>query len=150
MPLPHTNVVLLGVGGTTNLLLAAGNAGNVFISRAGLTNLTITNYVGTNIVITNATFDTLGLIWTNLPVFTTNTLQGVAAVSNLFVLSGDWGSIFTSPDGSNWTARATPTTNFLSGVASGPASWIAAGKNRHPPAVGSRRRSPGLRAPGNN
>ena len=129
VPLPHTNVVLLGVGGTTNLLLAAGNAGNVLISHAGLTNLTVTNYVGTNIVITNTTFDTLGLIWTNLPAFTTNTLQGVAAASNLFVLSGDWGSIFTSPDGTNWTARATPTTNFLSGVAPGPANWIAVGKN---------------------
>ena len=129
VPVPHTNVVLLGVGGTTNLLLAAGNAGNVLISRAGLTNLTVTNYVGTNIVITNTIFDTLGLIWTNLPLFTTNTLQGVAAVSNLFVLSGDWGSIFTSPDGSNWTARATPTTNFLSGVAPGPGNWIAVGKN---------------------
>jgi hypothetical protein len=128
VPVPHTNVVLLGVGGTTNLLLAAGNAGNVLISRAGLTNLTVTNYVGTNIVITNTIFDTLGLIWTNLPLFTTNTLQGVSAVSNLFVLSGDWGSIFTSPDGSNWTARATPSTNFLSGVAAGPDNWIAAGK----------------------
>ena len=129
VPLPITNVVLLGVGGTTNLLLAAGNAGNVLISRAGLTSLIVTNYVGTNIVITNTSFDVLGLIWTNLPSFTTNTLQGVAAVSNLFVLSGDRGSIFTSPDGSNWTARATPTTNFLSGVAPGPGNWMAAGKN---------------------
>ena len=129
VPLPHTNVVLLGVGGTTFLLLAAGNAGNVLISRAGLTNLTVTNCFGTNIVITNTSFDVLGLIWTNLPSFTTNTLQGVAAVSNLFVLSGDWGSVFTSADGSSWTARATPTTNFLSGVAPGLGNWIAVGKN---------------------
>lgn len=128
VPVPHTNVVLLGVGGTSNLLLAAGNAGSLLISRAGLTNLTVTNYVGTNIVITNTIFDTLGLIWTNLPPFTTNTLQGVAAANNLFVLSGDWGSIFTSSDGLNWTARATPTTNFLSGVALGPNGWIAVGK----------------------
>jgi hypothetical protein len=126
---PHTNVVLLGVGGTTNLLVTAGNAGNVLISHAGLTNLTVTNYVGTNVVITNTLFDTLGLIWTNLPLFTSNTLQGVAAVSNLYVLSGDWGSIFTSPDGSNWTPRTTPTTNLLSGVAPGPGNWIAVGKN---------------------
>ena len=129
VPVAHTNVVLLGVGGTTNFLLAAGNAGNVLISRAGLTSLTVTNYVGTNIVITNTVFDTLGLIWTNLPLFTTNTLQGVGATSNLFVLSGDWGGIFTSADGSNWAARATPTTNFLSGVAPGPGNWIAVGKN---------------------
>jgi len=129
VPLPRTNTVLLGVGGTTNLLLAVGNAGNVLISRAGLTNLTLTNYVGTNIIITNATFDTLGLIWTNLPPFTTNTLQGVAATSNRFIISGDQGKIFTSPDGTNWTARATPTTNFLSSVAIGPSACVAVGKN---------------------
>jgi hypothetical protein len=125
---PHTNVVLLGVGGTSNLLVATGNAGIVLISQAGLTNLAVTNYVGTNVVITNSVFDTLGLIWTHSPVFTTNTLQGIAALSNLYVLSGDWGSIFTSSDGSNWTARTTPTTNFLSGVAPGPGNWIAVGK----------------------
>ncbi|MCU0783239.1 MAG: hypothetical protein MUF81_04165 [Verrucomicrobia bacterium] len=127
VPVPHTNTVLLGVGGTTNLLLAVGNAGNVLISRAGLTNLTITNYYGTNIVITNSTFETLGLVWTNLPTFTTNTLQGVAAVNNLFVLSGDKGKIFTSPDGTNWSARTTPTTNFLSSVAIGPGTCVAVG-----------------------
>ena len=89
VPWPHTNNVLLGVGGTTNLLLAVGDAGNVLLSRAGLTNLTITNYSGTNLIITNKTFDIPGLIWTNLPRFTTNNLQGVAARSSLFVLTGD-------------------------------------------------------------
>jgi len=127
VPGPTTNTVLLGVGGTTNLLLAAGNAGQVFISTAGLTNLTVTNTVGTNLVITNTTFNTLGLVWTNLPPFTTNNLQGVAATSNLFVLCGARGSIYTSPDGSNWTARTTPTTNFLSGVAAFPDGWVATG-----------------------
>ena len=127
VPVPHTNTVLLGVGGTTNLLLAVGNAGNVLISRAGLTNMTITNYYGTNIVMTNSTFETLGLIWTNLPAFTTNTLQGVVAANNLFVLSGDLGKIFTSPDGTNWTPRSTPTANFLSSVAIGPNACLAVG-----------------------
>ncbi len=127
VPLPHTNTVLLGVGGTSNLLLAAGNAGNLLISRAGLTNLTVTNYVGTNMVVTNSTFDTLGLIWTNLPPFTTNSLQGVASDGSRFVVCGDRGQIFTSVDGSNFTARATSTTNFLSGVVSGPSGWVAVG-----------------------
>jgi len=127
VPVPHTNTVLLGVGGTTNLLLAVGNAGNVLISRAGLTNMTITNYYGTNIVVTNSTFETLGLIWTNLPTFTTNTLQGIAATNGLFVLSGDKGNIFTSADGTNWSARTSPTTNFLSGVAIGPGMCVAVG-----------------------
>ncbi len=129
VPVPRTNTVLLGVGGTTNLLLAVGNAGNVLLSRAGLTNLTITNYVGTNIIVTNVTFDTLGLIWTNLPPFTTNSLQGIAVTNGQFVVCGDLGKIFTSPDGTNWTPRATPTTNFLSSVAIGPNACVAVGKN---------------------
>ncbi|MBN2506218.1 MAG: hypothetical protein JXQ71_05940 [Verrucomicrobia bacterium] len=127
VPGPTTNTVLLGVGGTTNLLLAAGNAGQVFISRAGLTNLTVTNLVGTNLVITNTTFNTLGVVWSPLPPFTSNNLQGVAALSNRFVLSGARGSIYTSPDGSNWTAQTTPTTNFLSSVVALPEGWIATG-----------------------
>ena len=127
VPVPHTNTVLLGVGGTTNLLLAVGNAGNVLVSRAGLTNMMITNYYGTNIVVTNSTFETLGVIWTNLPAFTTNSLQGIAASENLFVLSGDLGKIFTSPDGTNWTPRSTPTANFLSSVAIGPNACVAVG-----------------------
>ncbi len=127
VPVPHTNTVLLGVGGTTNLLLAVGNAGNVLVSRAGLMNLTITNYVGTNIIVTNTVFDTFGTVWTNLPAFTTNTLQGVAANDNLFAVCGDFGGIFTSSDSSNWTAQVTPTTNFLSSVAAFPGGWVAVG-----------------------
>ncbi len=127
VPVPHTNTVLLGVGGTTNLLLAVGNAGNVLISRAGLTNMTITNYVGTNILVTNSTFETLGLTWTNLPAFTTNNLQGIVASESLFIVSGDLGKIYTSPDGTNWTAQSTPTVNFLSSVAIGPSACVAVG-----------------------
>ncbi len=126
-PVSHTNTVLLGVGGNTNLLLAVGNAGNVLISRAGLTNLMITNVLGTNLIITNTVFDTLGVIWTNLPAFTTNSLQGVAASDDIFVLCGDFGSIFTGSNGSNWVKRAAPTANFLSSVTPFPGGWIAAG-----------------------
>jgi hypothetical protein len=127
VPGPRTNVVLLGVGGTTNLLLAAGNSGNVFYSLAGLTNMSVTNFVGTNVIVTNATFDTLGLIWEALPPFTTNTLQGVAATESLYVLCGEHGSVFTSPNGMHWTERHTPTTNLLSGTAAFPSGWIACG-----------------------
>jgi hypothetical protein len=127
VPGPRTNVVLLGVGGSTNLLLAAGNAGTVFYSLPGLTNMSVTKYVGTNIVVTNSTFNTLGLIWEALPAFTTNTLQGVAATESLYVVCGERGSVFTSPNGLNWTPRATPTTNLLSGIAAFPSGWIAAG-----------------------
>lgn len=127
VPVPHTNTVLLGVGGTTNFLLAVGNAGTVLLSRAGLTNLAITNYVGTNIVVTNSTFETLGLIWTNLPAFTTNTLQGVAATEHLCLVAGESGKIFTSPDTTTWTARLTPTANFLTSVAIGTNACVAVG-----------------------
>jgi len=127
VPVPHTNTVLLGVGGNTNLLLAVGNAGNVLISRAGLTNLAITNYVGTNIVISNSTFETLGLLWTSLPAFTTNTLQGVAVTEDLCIVTGESGRIFTSPDTTNWIAHPTTTTSFLSSVAIGPNACVSVG-----------------------
>jgi hypothetical protein len=127
VPVPHTNTVLLGVGGNTNLLLAVGNLGNLLISRAGLTNMAITNYVGTNILVTNSTFETLGVIWTNVPAFTTTTLQGVAATENLFIVTGEAGKIFTSSDATNWTPRAAPTANFLTSVAIGPNVCVAVG-----------------------
>jgi len=127
VPGPTTNTVLLGVGGTTNLVLAVGNGGRVFVSHAALTNLSVTNLVGTNLVVTNLTFNTLGLIWTEVPPFTTNTLQGVAASENLYVVCGQHGSIYTSPHGSNWTARPTPTTNFLSSITAFPNGWVAVG-----------------------
>ncbi len=127
VPVPHTNTVLLGVGGNTNLLLAVGNAGNVLLSHAGLTNMTITNYVGTNFVVTNSTFETLGVIWTNLPAFTTNSLQGIAAGENLFLVAGEGGKIFTSSDTTNWIPRVTPTANFLTSVAIGPNACVAVG-----------------------
>lgn len=128
VPGTYTNLVLLGVGGNTNLLLAAGNGGALFYSCAGMTNMTVTNYVGTNVVITNTTFNTLGMIWTKVVAFTTNTLQGVAASSSSYLVCGDGGSIFTSPNGTNWTSRVAPTTDFLSGVAFSPVGWVCVGK----------------------
>jgi hypothetical protein len=119
VPVPHTNTVLLGVGGTTNLLLAVGNDGNVLISRAG--SMELSN--------TNATVETFGVVWTNLPPFTTNTLQGIAASENLFIVSGESGALFTSPDGTNWLDRTTNTASFLSGVAIGPGACVAVGAN---------------------
>lgn len=127
VPVPHTNTVLLGVGGNSNLLLAVGNAGTVLLGRAGSTNMAITNYVGTNIVVTNSTFETLGLIWTNVPAFTTNSLQAVAAMEHLFIVAGESGKIFTSADATNWTPRAAPTANFLTSLAIGTNACVAVG-----------------------
>jgi hypothetical protein len=129
VPVSHTNTVLLGVGGSTNLLLAVGNAGNVLFSRAGTVEMTVTNIINDTIVVTNELVDTLGIVWTTLPQFTTNTLQGVDASTNLFVVSGDAGKIFTSPDGTNWLERTTLTANFLSSVAIGSNACVAVGDN---------------------
>jgi hypothetical protein len=127
VPVPRTNTVLLGVGGTSNLLLAVGNAGNVLLSRAGTIEMAVTNYTGTNAVVTNVSVETLGVVWTNLPFFTTTTLQGVAITDNLCIVCGDNGRIFTSQDAVAWVERATPTTNFLSAVAIGPTACVAVG-----------------------
>ncbi len=127
VPVPHTNTVLLGVGGTTNLLLAVGNAGNVLISRAGSVDMAVTNLVGADLVVTNENVETFGLVWTKLPQFTTTTLQGIAASASLFIASGEAGKIFTSPDATNWLQRTTPTANFLSSVAIGPNACVAVG-----------------------
>ncbi len=123
-----TNTVLLGVGGNTNLLLAVGNAGKILISRAGETNMLVTNYVGTEMTVTNSTFNTLGLIWEELTGVTTKTLQGVAANTERYVLTGDEGAILTSANGANWTALTPKTGKFLSGVAAHPGGWAAVGE----------------------
>ncbi len=125
VPVSRTNTVLLGVGGTSNLLVAVGNEGNVLVSQAGLVELSVTN----DAVATNIMVETYGVIWTNLPSFTTNSLQGVAATDGLFIVSGDAGKVFTSPDGTNWMERATPVTDFLSSVAIGPDACVAVGAN---------------------
>ena len=127
VPVPRTNTVLLGVGGTSNLLLAVGNAGKVLLSRAGSIEMTVTNYTDAKAVVTNISVETLGVVWTNLPAFTANTLQGVSITSNLCIVCGDNGKIFTSQDGVAWAEHATPTTNFLSAVAIGSAACVAVG-----------------------
>ncbi len=127
VPVPHTNTVLLGVGGSTNLLLAVGNAGNVLLSRSGLIDMTVTNILDETLIVTQERVDTLGLVWTQLTPFTTTTLQGIDVSANVFVVSGDAGKIFTSLNGTNWLARSTPTINFLSSVAIGTNACVAVG-----------------------
>lgn len=98
-----TNTVLLGAGGSTNLFLIAGTQGTV---------LWATN-----------TF-----LWNVLtPRPTTNDLQGVGYNGQQFILCGGNGTILTSPNGTNWTPRATPTTAFLMSVDAFPGGLVAAG-----------------------
>jgi hypothetical protein len=119
-PDPATNSIFFGVGGTTNLLVAVGDRGTVIISPN-----VVTNAVGTNGVVTN--YSAFGVLWYAVGPVTTNDLQGVAATTNLFVITGDRGAILTSADGTDWALRASPTNRFLSSVTAWPGGWVATG-----------------------
>ena len=124
VPVSSTNTVLLGVGGTTNLIVAVGNEGNVLVSESGLMEISVTNEVGT----THLMVDTFGVVWTNVPAFTTASLQGIDAREGLFITCGGHGELYTSPDGrNNWVSRVTGTSSFLSSVAIGSGSQGALG-----------------------
>ena len=125
-----TNSIFLGVGGTSNLLVAAGNQGSLIISPYAETNVMMTNMVGTNIVVTNQTISTFGINWYDVqPRPTTNDLQGVGVFGNLYLVTGDNGTVLTSPDGTNWTSHPTPTVALLSSVAASPDTLVATGEN---------------------
>jgi hypothetical protein len=130
VPPAVTNSIFLGVGGTTNMLVAAGDHGSLIYSPATLfTNITETNAFGTNHLVTNVV-SSLGVVWHALePRFTTNDLQGVCATSNLFVVTGDNGKIYTSSNGTNWTQRNTSVNRFLSSVTAWPGGFVASGDN---------------------
>ncbi len=103
VPFTTTNSVLLGVGGSSNLLLAVGTQGTVLW--------------GTNV-----------FLWNELsPKPTTNDLQGVCYDGAQFILAGGNGTILTSPCGTNWTRRTTPTSAFLMSVAAFPGGLVAVG-----------------------
>jgi hypothetical protein len=103
------NLIFLGVGGTSNGLAAVGNQGSVFYSPN----------VDTNVA---------GVIWHEiLPRPTTNDLQGVTALGNILVATGGRGTILVSIDGTNWSARVSGTTHFLSSVETFPGGLVATG-----------------------
>jgi hypothetical protein len=53
--------------------------------------------------------------------------------NGLFVAVGKGGTILTSPDGVNWTARTSGTRNDLYGVTYGNGTFVAVGDlRRHP------------------
>lgn len=119
-PESATNSIFFGVGGTRDLLVAVGDKASLIISPN-----VVTNAVGTNNIVTN--FSAFGVLWYAMSVPTTNDLQGVAATTNLFVVTGDNGTILTSPDGTNWTLRLSPTNRFLSSVTPWSGGWVATG-----------------------
>ena len=125
VPVKLQSSIFLGVGGTTNLLLAAGNQGSLMISPAGWTNLVVTNVSGG---VETQLVSTLGIFWKAIePRLTTNDLQGVAVFRDDYVVSGNNGVVFTTPDGTNWLARTTPTTKLLSSLAASPDVLVATG-----------------------
>ncbi len=124
-----TNSIFLGVGGTTNLLIAAGNKGSLIFSPYEVTNLIVTNVVGTNVVVTNRMVSTFGINWYAVqPRPTTNDLQGVGVFGNLYLVTGDNGTVLTSADGKNWTPRSSRTQALLSSVAASPNTVVASGE----------------------
>ena len=104
VPATVTNSVLLGVGGSSNLLLAVGTQGTVLW--------------GTNVFLWNEL----------LPRPTVNDLQGVGYDGTQFILTGGNGTVLTSPEGTNWTSRAAPTSAFLMSVATFPGGLVSVGE----------------------
>jgi len=55
-------------------------------------------------------------------------LEDVAASTNLAVAVGDFGAIYTSPDGINWTRQSVAFTDWLRAVTWGGGQWVAVGE----------------------
>lgn len=125
-PLTLTNAVFLGLGGRTNLAVAAGSGGALMISPAAFTNLVVTNAGG---IVVTSRINTLGLEWRAVDGGVTNTLQGVTADEQRFVVVGDAGTVLTSPEGTNWTALTIKEQPLLSSVAAHPGGYVATGRN---------------------
>jgi len=119
-----TNAMFLGIAGTTNLLVAVGEGGKAIYSPNILSNIVVTNLSG----VVTQTVSSLGVLWLPVPLFTTNDLQAAGVLSNsLYVIGGAKGVLFSSPDGTNWTPRVSPTTNLLSSITEWPGGLVAVG-----------------------
>jgi hypothetical protein len=115
------------VGGTTNLLVAGGEAGALMISPHAWMEVLSTNQQGT--VITQQV-STLGIVWhAVLPSPATNDLQGVCHWNGEYYVTGSQGLVVSTPDGTNWTLRSTPTRKFLSGITGFSGGLVAVGKD---------------------
>ncbi len=68
-------------------------------------------------------FSADGLAWTRGAAPTTRTLRGAAYGNGTYVVAGDWGSYFTSPDGVTWTPKIAGTTDFR-GIAFGDGKFL--------------------------
>ena len=129
VPNPATNAIFLGIGGDTNLLVTAGSGGALMVSPNILTNFSfmVTNSSG-GVTTSNITLSSLGVLWHPIePRPTSDDLQGVTFGHGLYVVSGDNGTMLTSPDGTNWTSQSTPSSALLSGLTSHPGGFVCTG-----------------------
>ena len=110
------DTVFLCVGGTTNLLVAAGSKGSLAVSPNTLIAIAETNADGS--LFTNYA-SSLGVIWNSLPApaGTTNDLAGICAFNSNYFLVGSYGTLLSSPDGTNWSNLSSGKTEYLSGIA---------------------------------
>jgi hypothetical protein len=125
MPESATASILLGVGGTTNLLVAVGNHGQLLTSHNSWTNVVTQNDLGQSV--TNKV-NTIGVVWEAVdPKPTENDLQGVAALGEMWVVTGGKGTVLTTSDGKQWSKHQAPTT-----VSSSPRPTALTGPGRPP------------------
>jgi photosystem II stability/assembly factor-like uncharacterized protein len=136
VPSAVTNAVFLGVGGSSKLVVAAGSEGALMFSESAVTHVTLTNTVvefvncawTTNTVETTNAVNLLGVRWTAVePRPGTNALQGVCERAGRFVVAGDFGTVLTSTNASDWSATSLPGQPHLSAVAAGDPGFVATG-----------------------
>jgi hypothetical protein len=117
--------------GTTNDLAGVGTFSNKFYLVGGngtILALNFTNWSSLNANNLNALLG--GTNWAKQTSGTTNYLSGITTFTNgLLVLTGDNGTILTSPDGTNWTSRTSGTTNWLYRVHCANGRLLAVGEN---------------------
>jgi hypothetical protein len=126
-PVESETEVLLGIGGNTNVLVAAGSRGLILTSENLLTNIVSTNLLGE--VVTNAV-SLFGVNWNTILSGVTNDLQGVAATSDLLIVTGGSGTILTSSGagmGRIWVSRSSGVSAFLSGATAWPGGFVSTG-----------------------
>lgn len=68
-------------------------------------------------------------VWQVQRTGTSSDLRGITYGGGLFVTVGDKGTILTSPDGTTWTPRNSPTVNALYKVVYGAGQFVAVGEN---------------------
>lgn len=124
VPTNALSQILLGVGGNRDALLCVGSGGTILRSPNVFTNVVSTNANGQ---LTNGQASLFGVVWNEIPSPTTSDLQAVAASSNLFMIGGAGGLIYTSPDGRVWQKRTSGVTSYISGAAAWPGGFVAVG-----------------------